>query len=100
MKRPRSAAIEKRLQDEERFAVHLPNLFRTSLDDTDVFSGLTVFLGDNNAVVIGVKRLPEGANPQIMWTSGTDLVDAFNALELALKTGKWRDDKRHPDYKK
>jgi len=98
-KTQQSPAIEARLKYEEDFSITHPSLTRLAFDRQDIFTGLTVFLGDNNAVVIGVKRMTDDGKPEIMWTSGTDLLDAFLALENGLKAGRWRDDKKHPDYK-
>jgi len=98
MKRKQSPVIQKRLVDEENFAMTHPGLYRVATDVEDIFIGLTVFLGDNNAVVIGVKRLLEDGTPVIMWTSGHDLVDAFINMEAGLQAGKWRVDKRSPHY--
>jgi hypothetical protein len=64
------------------------------LDEKDTFRGLTMFQGDNNAYVVGVKRWGFDGRPEIIWSSGKDPLDALIAVDLAIKTGSWKVDKR------
>jgi len=81
------------MESEERFAIAFPQLCKLTLDPEGGFRGLTVFLGDSNSVVIGVKRFSVDGAAEIMWSSGHDLLDAFINLNEALKADRWRVDK-------
>lgn len=93
-KKVQSTFLQQRLEAEENFSIAFPSLFKFSTSPTESFRGLTAFVGDSNAVVVGVKRFTEDGVPEIMWSSGTDLLDALVNLDAALKSGKWRVDKR------
>lgn len=83
----------------ERFAVSLPRLYRAINDDDYLFTGITVFLGDNNAVVVGIKRQSNTGKKMILWSSGSDFFHAMMNTEKAIEKEAWKEDKR-PDPKK
>jgi len=88
-----SAYIVERLENEERFAMSHPQIFKLLNSDQFSFRGLTCFIGDNNDCVVGLKAFAEEGQAVIMWSSGTDLIEAFKHLNQAVGVGKWRIDK-------
>lgn len=78
----------------EELSVAVPRLVKAALDEEHSFRGLTVFLGDNANVVIGLKRFHENGEAQVLWTSGRDLIDALVMLEEGLRVDAWKIDKR------
>lgn len=78
----------------ERLAVAYPRLYKLSQDQEAPFRGLTIFTGDAGNLVIGARRWGPDGKGQVLWTSGDDLVLALLALERALATPKWRNDKK------
>lgn len=86
--------LTKYMDFHEQLAVPLPRFTNFITHADEPFRGLTVFLGDNNNVVIGLKRFSPEGELQIMWTSGSDLIQALMQLEDSLRIGKWRLDKR------
>ena len=92
-KKKTSSVVEQRLNKEEDFRIFSPKLAAFTLDPEEGFRGLTVFLGDTNNVVVGIKRFDFDGQAEVMWTSGLDLLDALVNLEAALSAGKWRIDK-------
>ena len=89
-----SPIILKRIEDEENFLVALPALAKLTLDPEGGFRGLTCFLGDGANVVVGVKRFNSDGDAQVIWSSGSDFLDALLNLCDAVRSGKWRIDKR------
>lgn len=78
----------------EALSVVFPSLTNLAVNHTEDFRGLTVFQGDNNSIVVGVKRWSGDGQPEIMWSSGRDFLDAMLSLDKALRKGNWRTDKR------
>ena len=87
--------LQERLKNEENFAMAFPQLSVLADGRDGTFRGLTAFIGDNNAIVIGFKRYSEEGEAQVLWSSGGDLLEALLNGEAALSTGKWRTDKRY-----
>jgi len=86
-------------QAHESLAVAFPSLTNFLTHADGPFRGLTAFLGDNNNVVMGIKRFADDGTPEIIWTSGQDPLVALMELDNALRVGKWKVDKRVDKHK-
>lgn len=95
-----SEYLKKYMNKFEAIAMALPHLARLCNDPDGAFRGLTMFLGDTNSIVVGVKRFAVTGEPEVIWSSGEDAIAAFINMENALSAGKWRLDKRVDNYKK
>ena len=70
---------------------HIAPYFTTRESD---LRGLTLFLGDTNDYVIGLKRFGDDGSLEIIWSSGATALECLTNLDKAVQGGKWREDKR------
>lgn len=78
----------------EVLASAFPSLMSTILDEDNPFDGITMFLGDNANVVVGLRRWGADGVNEVMWSSGDDFIAAMLALSQACNKGKWKVNKR------
>jgi len=86
--------IEQYMQAYENLCIAMPLLMRASNDEGNPMTGLVIFRGDNNDWVVGLRRVAEDGEPQVLWSSGQDLTGMFTTLEGALRSGKFRTDRK------
>lgn len=67
-----------------------PSLAELLLAEPTDFAGITIFLGDTNEFVCGLRRFDHEGTPQILWSSGTSPLECLINTDKAVRSGKWR----------
>lgn len=89
----RNPVVVKLIKTASALTEALPNFCNLALADPTDFRGLTIFLGDTNDFVAGVRRFSDDGTPEVMWSSGTTVLECLINLDKKINAGKWREDK-------
>lgn len=65
---------------------NLPNLYRSVCVSATDFRGLSMFIGETDDVVVGLRYFNDDGIPCVRWSSGDDFIVALANLNKALGT--------------
>jgi len=88
-----SPVVRRLIDASAGFSKAFPSLANLFIDSPADFRGFTMFLGDTNEVVAGLRRFGDDGALEILWSSGASPVECLINLDRAVASGKWREDK-------
>lgn len=88
--------VQRLISAAEGIAKLLPNAAKYFTVAPTEFRGLTMFIGDNADVVIGLRIFDDDGQPVVIWGSGNDPLQALINLDQRVSTGNWKPDLPKP----
>lgn len=86
--------IRKMLKATAGLVEAFPSLGKYLVADPSDVRGMTLFLGDSNEYVVGLRIFGDDGSPMIMWSSGGTVLEALMNLDRAVATGNFKKDKK------
>lgn len=87
--------VKRLLETQASLGTALPHFASLALTEYPDFTGLSIFLGDTNEFVVGVRKTDDDGTPMVLWSSGSSVLECLINMDKALAGGKWRVDKRN-----